>query len=139
MKKPSKEELAQIPEIVRVFMDGMLRHLDAAAKKSKLELRAYEHLAANDSEWMHNLYGKYYGWQVTVQVSTDEASARDRIAKAHLYVNVRARDCWRWEALATEAVSGMDEVIRAVGRFIEEAITLCGLRLMRADFPNGPV
>ncbi len=139
MKKPSKEALARIPEAVRTFMNGMLPHLKGAAKHSLLELRAYEHLTANSKNWMHNLYGTYYGWQVTVQVISDEASARERMAKVCVHVYVRAHTDWRWEVLLTEPIRGLDEMIRAVGRLTEEAAVLCGLRLMRADAPNGLV
>ena len=138
MNKPSDAELASVPEAVRRFMDGMLRNLDAAAKRAKLELYAYHYLAPGHTYWIHNLFGAYYGWRVTVQVYVNEDLARERRAKVLLHVSF----AWpvpgsEWVVLAEERAEGVNQVLQAILRLADHAADLCGLRLPRAGTPNG--
>ncbi len=136
MKKPSNAELASVPEAVRGFMDGMLYLLEAIATRSKLELYPYHHLAPNHAYWIHNLYGGYCGWEITVQVYVNEALARERKARVILFFLFNAFEQRAWEEWEEERVHGIDGILRAVSSLINRAFAICA-RLHPVGTPNG--
>lgn len=121
MKKPSDAELASVPEAVRRFMDPMLSPLETIAGRSQLELFPYHRIAPTHQFWLHNIYGSYRGWEVTVQVYVTEASALERKAQVFLLFLVGAFDQRSWHEFEEERAQGIDGISSAVRRLVARA------------------
>lgn len=124
-----------VPDTVAIYMDNAAEHLSEFAKEFSLTIKAYADAAPEKPYWFHNLNGTFSGWNVRIQVLTNETDAYEY--RGWLATYLRCDDQgWGLLPLSQERISGMSGLLSAAQQAVEQLRITCALRLPRPKAPH---